>query len=67
MLAPDALQARLGATLPQYSLASARDALRATLDLLEHDLATLTAGQVALTPAERVLMRRIRERQAHHD
>jgi predicted nucleotidyltransferase len=64
-LAPDALQAGLGATLPQYSLASARGALRAALDLLEYDdLPALTADQVALTPAERALVRRIRERQA---
>jgi predicted nucleotidyltransferase len=63
-LAPAALQARLGATLPQYSLASARGALRAALDLLEQDLAALTADQVTLTPAERALVRHIRERQA---
>jgi hypothetical protein len=62
-LASDALQAQLGATLPHYTLASAQGALRATLDLLEHDLPALTADQIALTPAEEALVRRIRERQ----
>jgi predicted nucleotidyltransferase len=63
-LAPEALQGQLGATLPQYSLASAQGALRAALDLLEHELPALTADQVAYTPAEVALLRRIRERQA---
>ncbi len=63
-LAADALQVQVGATLPQYSLASAQGALRASLDLLEYELPSLTADQVALTPAESALLRRIRERQA---
>jgi predicted nucleotidyltransferase len=62
-LATAPLQGQLGATLPHYSLASARDALHAALDLLEDELPALTADQVALTPAERALLRRIRDRQ----
>jgi predicted nucleotidyltransferase len=62
-LAPEALQAQLGATLPEYSLASAREALRAALDLLEEGLPTLAADRVALTPADRALLRQLRERQ----
>jgi predicted nucleotidyltransferase len=61
--APAALQAQLGATLPQYSPASAHSAFRAALDLLEDGLPVLTAGQVILTPAERALLRQIRQRQ----
>jgi hypothetical protein len=61
--APDALRVQLGATLPFYSLASARDALRAALDLVEEGLPTLAADQVALTTADRALLRQIRERQ----
>jgi predicted nucleotidyltransferase len=64
MLASDALQARLGATLPHYTLSSAQGALCAALDLLEYDLPAFSADQVTLTPAERALMRHIRERQA---
>jgi hypothetical protein len=63
-LAPEALQTQLGATLPHYSLASARDALRAALDLLEEGLPALAADQVALTAADRALLRQLRERQA---
>jgi predicted nucleotidyltransferase len=62
--APAALQAQLGATLPHYSLASARAAFRSALDLLENDLPALTAGQATLTPAGRTLLRQIRARQA---
>jgi predicted nucleotidyltransferase len=63
-LAPDSLQAHLGATLSHYSLASARDAFRAALDLLEHDLLALAGDQASLTPPERALLRQLRERQA---
>jgi predicted nucleotidyltransferase len=64
MQADAALQAQLGAALPRYDLASARQALLACLDLLEHDLPRLTADQADLAPAQRALLRRIRERQA---
>jgi hypothetical protein len=62
--ATDTLQTQLGATLTHYSVASTRDAFRAALDLLEHDLPALTADQATLTPAERTLLRQIRARQA---
>ncbi|MFN8512735.1 MAG: nucleotidyltransferase domain-containing protein [Thermomicrobiales bacterium] len=58
-----ALQTQLGATLPHHSLASARAAFKAALDLLENGLPALTNGQATLTPAEQTLLRQIRERQ----
>ena len=58
------LQAALGATLPGYGLDSARAALARFLDLLEHDLGALTAGQLQFTDAQREVLERIRARQA---
>jgi hypothetical protein len=58
------LQARLGATLPQYDPASLRTALAALLDLIERDLAALSAGQIQLVERQREVMRAVRGRQA---
>src|SRR5688572_3246649 len=52
-VADEALQVRLGATLPGYDLASLQRAFLALLDLLEHDLAAFSAGQAGLTEAQR--------------
>jgi hypothetical protein len=57
-----ALDAALGATLPQHSLASARAALIHFLDLLEHDLPALTDGRLQLTEAQRAVLAQIRAR-----
>ncbi len=57
-----ALQARLGATLPQADLASLRMALGAMIDLLENDLDDLTDGQLHLTDGQLTVLRRVRER-----
>jgi hypothetical protein len=56
------LQSRLGSTLPQYDLESARDCLSQILDLLAHDLQELTAGQLELTPAQSELLACLRSR-----
>jgi predicted nucleotidyltransferase len=58
------LQARVGATLPHYSLLSAQRALHILLDLLENDLAVLTNGQASLSDVHRTIIVQIRERQA---
>jgi hypothetical protein len=57
------LQARLGTTLPQFSLSSAHAALLNLLDVLAHDLDELSAGQLLLTDAQRDLLERVRQRQ----
>ncbi len=62
--ASPALQARLGTTLPQFSLSSAHAALLSLLDVLAHDLDELSAGQLLLTDAQRDLLERVRQRQA---
>ena len=58
------LQARLGATLPGYSLRSAQAALAALLDLVEQDLAAFTGGHIELSEAHRQVIARVRQRQA---
>lgn len=62
--ADPALQARLAATLPADTLASAQQALLRFLDLLERDFDTLSAGRVTLTDIDHDLLRQIRTRQA---
>ncbi len=59
------LQARLGATLPQYDMISARESLAQFLEILEHDLGQLTGGQVQLTEAHRKVLDLVRTRQEH--
>jgi hypothetical protein len=61
--ADHALQARLAATLPTGTLASAQQALVRFLDLLEHDLDTLSGGRVWLTDVQRGVLRQLRTRQ----
>lgn len=62
--ADEALQRRLGATLPQYDLASARKALTQILDIVERDLGLLTNGRVRLADPHKTVLRRVRVRQA---
>ena len=57
------LQARLGATLPQHSLASVQKALLQFLDILEHNLAEWTDGQIQLSDTHREVVQRVRARQ----
>jgi hypothetical protein len=57
------LQERLGATLPQFALPSIQEALLRLLDILEHDLEPLTAGQLELGDAQRAVLERVRSRQ----
>jgi predicted nucleotidyltransferase len=68
------LQAKFGRTLPAFvphSHAAAVDecaaALSALLDLLEHDFAELSNGQRQLSPDERTIIARLRERLAALD
>ncbi len=56
-----ALQARLGATLPDSSLTSLRDALQRLIDVVETDLDSLSAGQASLTPAHRIVLASVRQ------
>lgn len=46
------LQVRLGATLPRYGLTAVQESLLQFLDILKHDLESLTDGQVQLTVAQ---------------
>ncbi len=62
--AEPALQARLGATLPADTLASAQRALLQFVDLLERDLDTISSGRVRLSDVQRDLLGQIRARQA---
>jgi predicted nucleotidyltransferase len=59
------LQARLGGTLPQGDLRSARFCLAQSMDILMDDLDKLTDGRVKLTPEHRALLASIRSRQEH--
>jgi predicted nucleotidyltransferase len=63
------LQAKFGRTLPAFvphsataSLAAGAAALSALLDLMEHDFAELSNGQLQLGPGERTIIARLRER-----
>jgi predicted nucleotidyltransferase len=56
------MQARLGATLPQYDLSSLRQALERLLTFLEDDLESLSNGQVSLTRSHQAVIRQIRQR-----
>jgi predicted nucleotidyltransferase len=62
--ADETLQARLGATLPQYDGPSVRAALTAMLDLVEHNLSSLSAGRLQLVDTQREVIRAVRGRQA---
>jgi predicted nucleotidyltransferase len=57
------LQARLGATLPRYSLASAQESLLQFLDILQHHLEATTDGRVYLTAGHVDILNAIRQRQ----
>lgn len=57
------LQARLGATLPQFNLKTAQESLSKFIDIITNDLDQLTDGQVQLTKAHSDLLSAIRARQ----
>jgi predicted nucleotidyltransferase len=57
------IQARLGATLPQYDLKTAQECLSQFMDILTKDLDQLTDGQVQLTKIHIELLTSIRARQ----
>ena len=59
------LQAQLGHTLPQYSLAAVQAALERCLDLVEYDLGHLTNRQIQLPDAYQKVLQAVRVRQAH--
>lgn len=63
-LASPELQARLGATLPGHDLESAQEAFERMVTFVEHDLAELTAGRVALTEEQREVIEHMRGRPA---
>ncbi len=65
--ADQALRARLSRTLPHDDLPSLQRAFLALLDLLEHDLEALSAGQARLTEAQRQVLAQLRARQANRD
>jgi len=56
------LQARLGATLPQYDLASLRHSLEQLLVFLEEESETLSNGQTTLTSSQQMVIHQIRQR-----
>jgi predicted nucleotidyltransferase len=57
------LQARLGATLPGYSLASAQESLLQFLDILQNDLEAMTGGRVQLTAEHAGILNAVGQRQ----
>jgi hypothetical protein len=59
--ADERLQARLGATLPQYDLISLQKSLETALDVMEHDLPYLANGQLFLTDAQQTVLYRVRQ------
>ncbi len=65
--ADQALKARLGTTLPEDSLLSLQQAFLCLLDILEHDLVTLSADQAHLTEAQRQVIAQLQTRQAQLD
>jgi predicted nucleotidyltransferase len=65
--AEEALQARLGQTLPQCDPASLRRSLERCLDILEQDVEEWTGGAAALTEPQRRVLARIRRRQVSLD
>jgi hypothetical protein len=62
--ADPALQARMGALLPRYSLRSVQQSLAAMLDLAEHGIETLSNGRIRLSGAHLEVIARVRRRQA---
>lgn len=56
------LQTKLGATLPQYSLVSARNSLVRLLDIIKQDLVWLTNGQAKLSEVHYQLLELIGKR-----
>ena len=61
------LRARFGTTLPQNDLPSLQRAFLSLLDLLEHDLEALSAGQANLSEPQRSVLAQLRARQAALD
>ena len=62
--AADEWQARLGGTLPQFSLASVQHALENCLEILEVDLGPLTSGKIELSAVQRRVLAKVRARQS---
>ena len=58
------LQARLGDTLPRYDFASVQASLMQILDILTHDLESLSDGQIQLTALHSEILDQIYLRQA---
>jgi hypothetical protein len=58
------LKVRFGKTLPQDNLLSVQRALLCLVDLLEHDLSELSAGQISLTDGQHQVLDQLRKRQA---
>jgi predicted nucleotidyltransferase len=65
--ADEALRARFGATLPRPDLLSLQRAFLVLLDLLEHDLDTLSGGRARLTEGQQGVLAQLRARQARLD
>jgi predicted nucleotidyltransferase len=64
-ISDQSLRVRLGRTLPHDDLPSLQEAFIALLDVLDHDLEALTAGQARLTHAQRQILAQLRARQAN--
>jgi predicted nucleotidyltransferase len=58
------LQARLGATLPCYSLTSAQESLLQFLDILQNDITAMSGGQVQLTTEHADILNAVGQRQS---
>src|SRR5260370_20778381 len=58
------LQTRIGATLSQYQMLSAQEALIHFLNILEQDMDLITGGPIQCTEAYREILQRLTMRQA---
>lgn len=54
-------QQRLGAALPTFDDHSLQESITKTLDIIESDLSNLSAGQLELTTAQKMILDRIRQ------
>ena len=62
--ADESFPASLASTLPAYNLSSAQQALVHLIELVEHELGTITDGRLTLTDAQREMLQCIKARQA---
>ena len=61
LLAEPHIRAQLGAALPRYDLHDLQESLKMMLIVLEENLAYLSIGQLSLSDAHKIIVRRVRQ------